>query len=149
MMLKRIFATIATLGVPKLILLNSWRVEKSFWNSSLLKEEEMNEHLMLGLEQAGDTVMPEIMTRRYFSSFIKNELLQFIKKTAAFVAHPGVKAVCPYHIKKPVTLLIGPEGGFIDSEIEALVHCGVKPVNLGKRILRVETAVTALLSRLF
>jgi len=35
---------------------------------------------------------------------------------------------------------IGPEGGFSDEEVRAAVHSGIKPVSLGARILRAETA---------
>jgi RsmE family RNA methyltransferase len=48
-----------------------------------------------------------------------------------------------------VTLAIGPEGGWIPYEIEELTEAGLQPVQLGDRILRVETAVSALLARLF
>jgi len=47
------------------------------------------------------------------------------------------------------TLTIGPEGGFIPYEIEKLNAAGCKTVNIGERILRVETAVPVLLSKLF
>ena len=39
-----------------------------------------------------------------------------------------------------VELLIGPEGGLEDQELETLQHLGIKPVSLGPRILRTETA---------
>lgn len=39
-----------------------------------------------------------------------------------------------------VGILIGPEGGFDEREIEEAVSCGCKTVSLGKRILRTETA---------
>lgn len=45
-----------------------------------------------------------------------------------------------------VGIFIGPEGGFEDSEIEMAEACGVKPVTLGRRILRTETAGLAILS---
>ena len=45
-----------------------------------------------------------------------------------------------------VGIFIGPEGGFDDGEIEAAVKAGLKPISLGKRILRTETAGMALLS---
>jgi len=48
-----------------------------------------------------------------------------------------------------VTLVIGPEGGFIPAEVDLLSRSGCRPVNLGERILRVETAVAALTGRLF
>ena len=43
-------------------------------------------------------------------------------------------------------IFIGPEGGFDDGEIEAAMGTGVVPVNLGKRILRTETAGFTILS---
>lgn len=39
-----------------------------------------------------------------------------------------------------VTVFIGPEGGFEESEIQAAIDAGMKPITLGKRILRTETA---------
>jgi RsmE family RNA methyltransferase len=52
-------------------------------------------------------------------------------------------------LNQPCTLAIGPEGGFIPYEIEKLQQAGFAGVHLGARILRVENAVTALVSRLF
>lgn len=50
--------------------------------------------------------------------------------------HPGTKAA----------FFIGPEGGFEESEIEEAMRHGVRPVSLGRRVLRTETASLALLS---
>jgi len=41
---------------------------------------------------------------------------------------------------KTVAVIIGPEGGFSDSEAEALIRTGAQSVSLGKTILRTETA---------
>lgn len=43
-------------------------------------------------------------------------------------------------------IFIGPEGGFEDFEVELAKSHGAKPITLGKRILRTETAGLALLS---
>ena len=45
-----------------------------------------------------------------------------------------------------VGIFIGPEGGFEESEVEAAKELDVKPVTLGKRILRTETAGLTTLS---
>lgn len=47
-----------------------------------------------------------------------------------------------------MTVITGPEGGFAPEEIDALEDRGVRPVRLGARILRAETAPLALLAAL-
>jgi RsmE family RNA methyltransferase len=49
----------------------------------------------------------------------------------------------------PSALILGPEGGFIPFELEKFRAAGCRIVSLGERILRVETAVVALLAKLF
>ena len=41
---------------------------------------------------------------------------------------------------KDILFAIGPEGGFTDEEEQKLLNNGFKPVSLGKRVMRVETA---------
>ena len=146
-MLKRILQSVTALGVKNIYLINSYRVDKSFWNSSLLQGENLREHLLLGLEQAADTILPKIFLRPRFKPFVEDELTEIASFTTAYVAHPGVTTTCPYHQGEPVTLAIGPEGGFIPYEVDKLQSCGFTPVRLGERVLRVETAVSVLLSR--
>ena len=45
-----------------------------------------------------------------------------------------------------VGIFIGPEGGFEEKEIEAAIEGGAKPITLGRRILRTETAGLVILS---
>lgn len=56
-----------------------------------------------------------------------------------------------YDIKNAnnVAIFVGPEGGFDESEIEALKSSGCKSISMGKRILRAETAPIALLAMLY
>lgn len=44
---------------------------------------------------------------------------------------------------KSITILIGPEGGFSEKEVQKAMDLGFKPITLGKRILRAETAAIA------
>lgn len=148
-MLKRILQTTATMGVARLVLMNSFRVEKSFWDSPWLAPEVLREQLVLGLEQARDTVLPEVVIEPLFKPFVEDRLPALCHNTRCYVAHPGVSERCPVALNQSLTLAIGPEGGFIPYEVEKLVETGFEAVHLGPRILRVETAVTALVSRLF
>lgn len=148
-MLRRLFQSIATLGVPRLILLNSYKVEKSFWQTPFLTPEAIRENLILGLEQARDTVLPEVIIEKRFKPFVEDRLPAIAAETLGLVGHPGPYPACPRAVTGPVTLAIGPEGGWIPYEVDLLAKAGLQPVQLGDRILRVETAVTALLSRIF
>ncbi|MGU9851493.1 16S rRNA (uracil(1498)-N(3))-methyltransferase [Pseudomonas koreensis] len=148
-MLRRVFQTVATMGVSKVILVNSYRVEKSFWQTPFLEPEAIRENLILGLEQARDTVLPEVIIEKRFKPFVEDRLPAISEGTLGLVGHPGNYPPCPRALSEPVTLAIGPEGGWIPYEIDLLGKSGLQPVQLGERILRVETAVTALLARLF
>ena len=148
-MLKRTLQTIASMGVKRLILVNSYRVEKSFWQSPFLQAAAIREQLLLGLEQARDTVLPEVILEKRFKPFVEDRLPALTADSLALVAHPGAYPACPRQLEQQVTLAIGPEGGWIPYEVELLTQAGFSPVQLGERILRVETAVPVLLARLF
>nr|WP_197985898.1 16S rRNA (uracil(1498)-N(3))-methyltransferase [Pseudomonas sp. CFBP 8772] len=148
-MLRRVFQTVATMGVPRVILVNSYRVEKSFWQTPFLEPAAIHEQLILGLEQARDSVLPEIVIEKRFKPFVEDRLPAVVEGTLGLVGHPGDFPACPRAVEQPVTLAIGPEGGWIPYEVDLLQASGLNPVQLGARILRVETAVTALLARLF
>jgi RsmE family RNA methyltransferase len=137
------------MGIREIDLINSWRVEKSYWESPRLSDENLRFQSILGLEQAGDTILPTIRLHRLFKPFVCGELPEIAAGRMALLAHPGSAQEVPRHIKQPVVLAIGPEGGFIEREAETFQQIGFTPVNLGERILRVETALPYLIGRLF
>jgi RsmE family RNA methyltransferase len=122
-------------------------VEKSFWQSPWLQPKKIEENLTLGLEQAKDTIMPNVYLKKLFKPFIEDELPTIAENSQKWVAHPGSELSCPRHFTEQSTLIIGPEGGFVPYEINRLQEQGFKVINMGPRILRVETAVTTLLGR--
>lgn len=146
--LKKSIEVATSLGIKQIFVIESWRVEKSFWTSPLLEPERILEHVYLGLEQAKDTVAPKIEFRKRFKPFVEDEVPQIIKGTRPLVAHPYNGISCPHQLNSAITLAIGPEGGFIPYEIELLGAQGFESVTLGERILRVEYAIPALVGRL-
>lgn len=147
--LKRIVQDVTTIGIKKIYIIKTWRVEKSFWSSPVLKEDNLFENMILGLEQGKDTVLPEIEVVKLFKPFVEDRVPDIIKGTRAIIAHPATEEKCPREVKEPITLAIGPEGGFIPYEVEMFKHHGFEVVSLGQRILRVETAIPIILGRLF
>ncbi len=147
-MLKRIVQTVTSLGIKKIHLINSWRVEKSFWGSPFLKPHALYPYMEAGLEQSRDTILPRISQHRFFSSFVHETLPEICAGKKGLVAHPRASEPCPFHLQTPVVLAVGPEGGFIDEEITAFEEQDMTCVSLGQRVLRVETAVPFLIGRL-
>jgi len=146
--IKRILLAAASLGVKRLDFINGFRVEKSYWQSPVLNPASIREALVLGLEQARDTILPEVELHPLFKPFVEDELPTLIRGTLALIAHPGATDSCPRNMTRPVTIVIGPEGGFTRYELEKLVAAGCRPIQVGARILRVETVIPFILGRL-
>lgn len=146
--LRRIIMDAVTLGVERISLIHSYRVDKSYWQSPFL--QQLDDYVTLGLEQAGDTIAPEIQLYKRFKPFVEDVLPTFISdQKPAYVAHPYAEQQMPYTIQHSCHLIVGPEGGFIPYEVDLLKKNGCQAMSLGNRILRTETAVSHILGRLF
>lgn len=89
-------------------------------------------------------IAPLIDLKKCLNSFDgSRNLIFFIERIEA----PSLAQTMPKLEKKPMALLIGPEGGFSEAEIEFIKNRkDVHPVSLGSRILRAETALITALS---
>jgi RsmE family RNA methyltransferase len=146
--LRRTLQHATAMGVARIVLLHTRRVEKSYWQSPALRDAAVREQLLLGLEQAVDTVLPEIERAQRFRPFVEDRLPTIVGDGLALVADPSASTPCPVDVAGDVTLVVGPEGGLLPHELDLLRAAGCTPVGLGPRVLRVETAVVALLARL-
>jgi RsmE family RNA methyltransferase len=146
--LRRALFSLTVLGVKRIVLVNAARVEKSYWQTPFLAADAVRRQFLLGLEQACDTKLPELLLKRRFRPFAEDELPGITGGSLAVVAHPSASASCPRAVGRQVTLAVGPEGGFVPFEIELLESRGFQPVSLGERVLNVETAIPSLLARL-
>lgn len=97
-------------------------------------------------EQCGRNRVPEVLPVR--------ALPQAVAASDApqrFILHPadGTRlADARPDSARPLALLIGPEGGFDDDELAAARAAGFRPLTLGPRVLRTETAGVAALAAL-
>ena len=89
------------------------------------------------------------MIEKRFKPFVEDRLPALMAGKRGLVAHPIGGERCPHQLSEAAVLAIGPEGGFIEYEVEKLAEVGMQRIHLGSRILRVETAVTAITSKLF
>ena len=147
-MLRRILQAATSLGIKQIHLIGSWRVEKSYWQSPFLAADKIHEQLILGLEQAIDTQLPEVHLHPYFKPFIEDQLDVIAGGSTRLVAHPTATTGIQSTPIAELTLAIGPEGGFIPYEIDKFSELDFAAASLGPRILTVEVAVSSLISRL-
>lgn len=97
-------------------------------------------------EQSGRIRMPDVQVPLTLERWLETPFVgtRIILAPGDF---PRINAL-PSDLPTPIALLIGPEGGFTDAEVETCVQAGVMPVSLGPRILRAETASSAALALL-
>ena len=89
-------------------------------------------------EQCGRSVLPEVRAPLELSRF----LAESSRDGQRLVLSPGGPASLAglASASARVELLIGPEGGLDDAELDAAGRAGFAPVRLGPRVLRTETA---------
>ena len=139
--MKRILRETVSLGAERLILPVSDLGEKSYLNSSLYKSDEYKEILIDGAMQAGFSGVSECILASRVEEAIKSvpEGERFLLDNVV-----GAEDLSKLDlIGKRVTLAIGPERGWSDRERKIFIENGFKPVLLGSRILRTETASVA------
>jgi RsmE family RNA methyltransferase len=146
-MLRRILRGCAEVGIKDLHLVHSWHVEKSYWQSPLLAPRALEDCLIAGLEQAMDTILPRVTLHHRFRPFAEDLLPALCHGREALLATPRAPLPYPAPAPPPALLVIGPERGFTAFEEELIVAAGARPVHLGRRVLRVETALHCALGR--
>lgn len=145
--LSRSIAAIASMGVKRIAIINSWRVDKAYWKSPRLEPDALRSDLIAGLEQARDTILPRVTLHRFLREWCEQTLpVQISEGRRAILAHPYAAAAGD-DVKGPATLIVGPDGGFIAEEIAMFERAGAEAISFGPRVLRVETAIPWLLSR--
>lgn len=151
-MLKRILSQVTALGVGTIHLINANRVEKSFWEAGLLQPDEYRSHLLQGLEQAVDTRLPDVRLHPKFKPFIEDYFSALAGDYRyLLLADPAGRQRLSDAVTGNtgrIVLAVGPEGGWVDYEIEKFQEQGFYCCTLGERILKVDTAVIALHARI-
>lgn len=161
--LRRLVMDMTALGVRDIILINSYRTQKSYWQSPMLAR--LDEFVIEGLQQGVDTVAPTITLQKRFKPFVEDELASIIADGHAIVAHPYGECSLVQYLQQhsdahsadagntlykhslPRVVCIGSEGGWIDYEIALFASQGCQAVTMGSRVLRTEAAVNVILGQ--
>ena len=148
--MRRLWAQLAALGVGRILLTNAWKVERMYYDSHVLTPEVYRPLLIEGLQQARDTHLPEVAVFKQFKILVEDELPRLFPEGLRLLARPGeapsLRSVVAGSSPARVLLAVGPEGGWIPYEEKLLANHGFKPVSMGPRSLRTDTACIGLLA---
>lgn len=116
-----------------------------FTNSERLNPDRLRAHMVEAAEQCGGLTVPDLLEPAKLSAVLDqwpDRALVFCDE--ARTAPPAAQALSALPRGTPVSILIGPEGGFAPEEKERIAGvAGAIPVSLGPRILRADTAAVA------
>lgn len=153
--LKKVLLTSASMGVRRIDLVRANRVEKSYFQSPLLQAENYRQYLLEGLSQGKLTRLPQVRVHERFRRFFEDDLPPVDDAAAAgsirLLPDVGLEdslqdAISP--TAERFTVAVGPEGGWVPFEIELMESLGFRRFSMGPWVLRVETAVAAVLAQL-
>jgi RsmE family RNA methyltransferase len=148
----RLVAAVASLGVSRLDLTRSWRVEKSYLGSPALSPAALEAAARAGCEQGATTWLPEIQVHPRLMGLLDAIDPQAAPGSRLAIAHPKAEREIEDELAgiagTPLTLALGPEGGWIEREVETFAERGFTPVRSGEAIMKVEVAAAALLGQI-
>ncbi len=142
--LSRTLEIAASFAVERIQLTNAWRVDKSYLDSPRLAPAALERAAWLGAAQGATTHLPEICVHRRLMQLLDGRY----QSGQRLIAHPDAPPIERAYRGGPVVVAIGPEGGWIQRELDTFVERGFAPVSLGTPILRVEAAVATVLGQL-
>lgn len=131
------------LGVAKITPLFTERTEVKLTGPRLDKKQQHWQQILISAcEQCQRNKLPELQTAQRFDDWLPS-----ISETARFVLHHRTD-VSLSESEKPesAALVIGPEGGLSDLEIQRAQQHQFQPLALGPRVFRTETAPIAAIS---
>lgn len=131
------------LGVSEITPLFTERTEVRLSKDREEKIQQRWQNIVINAcEQSQRNRLPKLNTPVDFSVLLDNEKSE--KKI--ILHHHSQQSLDKTHKPKSVCLLVGPEGGFSDTEFQFATQQGFVALTLGPRVLRTETAPLAALS---
>ena len=143
-MFRRILHMLTVTGVKEIHFIHTKRVEKSFWQSQVIKADSLETIINEGLSQTIDTIPPTLHFHQRFKPFVEDILPQLMTNSKTILFHPGGDSKFEPQKGENYLLIIGPEGGFIPYEVEKIEEAGAETATMGNRILQVEQAISAI-----
>jgi 16S rRNA (uracil1498-N3)-methyltransferase len=114
------------------------------------KHERLEKIALSAMKQCGRSWLPRIQPLQNFKSFVDNSShyqLKFVLHEKTDSSHSIASELILNDDLHSLVIVVGPEGGFTEEETAFAAHAGFKPISLGTRRLRTETAAVVAVSR--
>lgn len=128
------------LGVDRLVLLNT---QRTIVNPSDTKVDKLRANVVAACKQCRRPFLMELLPLQSFETVVE-EISQQPSQHFTFLAQIHVESANGEPVSftgdQSLQLLIGPEGGFTDNEVQSALEVGAVPISWPSTILRIETA---------
>ena len=151
--LKMMVEKLTEIGVDRLVLLNTSRTVTTPGETRL---DKIHSNMIAACKQCRRPFFMELSPLQSMQAAL-SELQPPTTNPLICIAHPETNnnltdLYSQTQITRPAAVLIGPEGGFTEDEVQAAISCGAVPISWPNTILRIETAAivfaTLIMSRL-
>ncbi len=123
-------------------------IERTVRKPSVNTIEKFKKVAIAAMKQCDNAFLPQIHEVRSISELIE-KMEKYVPVAALEMGkHQTLNEIAANLEKKSICIIIGPEGGFDEKEIEYLQNRNVATFTLGNHILRAETAAIASVSQL-
>lgn len=135
---RRILREVTAVGVTRIEFVNTERTDPSYAKSRLWKSDEWRRHLIVGAQQAFCTRLPTVMIGRELEDAARDSCK--LTTRLALDNYESDERLIRAPIQAPTIVAVGPERGWSAEDRVTLREARFSFVDLGSRVLRVETA---------
>jgi 16S rRNA (uracil1498-N3)-methyltransferase len=141
------------LGIHAVVPVTTVRSTVKLEDKTALRKQAHWQGVVIGAcEQSGRNRVPAVATPITLAAAVAADpsslKLLLAPDDSAGTLNTLLQSAARTHAAMPISLLVGPEGGFDPQEIEAAKQAGFQPCRLGPRVLRTETAALTALAAL-
>ncbi len=141
--LQRVLRDLAAIGIAEVVVSHTELGERSYFQSSIWKDDTVSRLLIEGCAQGGGTCLPGVVREHTLKrALARVETLNPAPATRLFL-HPeagGIRLGEAGELNPPVVLGVGSERGWTEAEVALLENHAYSRVQFGDRVLRSETA---------
>jgi len=137
------------LGAVKFVPFYSLRSRED-WRRLTPKRDRWQEIVRSAAEQSRRALCPQVAPIASFSDVL-SLIPQFDLALFAYETEKetSLRSILSTSSAAKILIIVGPEGGFADQEVQQAGNCEARAISLGPRILRTETAALCLLSQIY